>query len=344
MLAAMTDDVARLTAALAPLFHELGVDDLHLTKLDAHGVSHDHFAVRGQPWLVRAPKLSQLDLGAEAQMALQVAAFERAAPSGASPRLIATAPVTQALPLGALIVERIEGAAPDGPTRLPAIARALAGIHALPLPEPDARPPIPEPTAPFKALAARAHATFEAYLPGAGLSRAATRIVQERMRWLSDFASQHVDPGPVTLCVTDAHPGNFVIRPDGRAVFVDLEKPAYNLPGLDLAHAVIAVAAGWDPTAGMQPDAAARDGFVKAWMAAVPAEIAERTAPLILAARQAVWLRTFGFFLRWRTESQADGPWSATRLGPGAAAHFRRHVEASLDDEAIRSAAEAWTA
>ena len=40
----------------------------------------------------------------------------------------------------------------------------------------------------------------------------------------------------ITLVLTDTHPGNFLIRPDGQAVIVDLEKALYGSPGIDLAH------------------------------------------------------------------------------------------------------------
>ena len=44
----------------------------------------------------------------------------------------------------------------------------------------------------------------------------------------------------------DGHPGNFVVRADGGAVLVDLEKCRYSYPGLDLAHATLYTSTTWD--------------------------------------------------------------------------------------------------
>ena len=291
--------------------------------------------------LLRAPRLSQLDLSAAAQLELQAAAFERAAPSGATPKLVAVLPITAMAPRGGLVVELVAGRAPSGPDDLPALARALAAIHSLPTPVD--RPPIPSADNPLKTLADRAEATLETYMPKAGIGRPAAAAIADRLRWLKHLVANPPPMGPDVLCVTDSHPGNFLLRETGAAVFVDLEKPAYGCPALDLAHTVIDAAAGWDPDAGMRPDAAARDAFAAAWLAAVPSAVADANAPLIRPFRQAVWLRTISFFMRWQAESAVQGPWSADRLGPEAAQHFARHVRQSLTDDAVLAAASAWT-
>ncbi|MGZ0187050.1 MAG: phosphotransferase family protein [Alphaproteobacteria bacterium] len=334
----MQDDLSSLKSALA----QAGLPTDSLSAIPTKGVSHDHFRIDGSDLLVRAPRLSQLGLDPLTQLSMQQAAFERAEPSGATPRLNVVLPVSATLPLGALVVERIIGKTPQGPVDLPALARALAAIHALPLPETARRPPIPCPENPLRDLAARAQATLDIYLPKAGMGRAAQDAITDRLTWLGDQVSDHLDLGATALCVSDTHPGNFLMCKDGSARFVDLEKPTYGCPALDLAHTVIDAAAGWDPDAAMSLSKADRDTFANAWLAAAPAYLAEANAPLIRPFRQAVWLRTIGFFMRWRVESAVQGPWSAKNLGPAAANHFAKHVTASLADDAVLAAAEAW--
>jgi hypothetical protein len=335
----MQDDLSSLKSALA----QVGLPTAALSAIPTKGVSHDHFHIDGTDFLVRAPRLSQLGLDPVTQLSMQQAAFERAEPSGATPRLQAVLPVSAKLPLGALVVERIDGKTPQGPVDLPALARALAAIHALAMPDTARRPPIPCPKNPLRDLAARAQATLDLYLPKAGMGRVAQDAITDRLAWLADQVRHHANLGPTALCVSDTHPGNFLICRDGSARFVDLEKPVYGSPALDLAHTVIDVAAGWDPDAAMRLTKAGRDTFADAWLAAAPPSLAAANAPLIRPFRQAVWLRTIGFFMRWRAESAVQGPWSAENLGSIAAIHFAKHVTASLTDDAVLSAAEAWS-
>jgi hypothetical protein len=70
--------------------------------------------------------------------------------------------------------------------------------------------------------------------------------------------------------------------------------------------------------------------------------MAVTNAQRIKPFRQAVWLRTIGFFMRWKKESSMKGAWSASRLGTRAAEHFLKHVDNSLQDDAILEASEAW--
>ena len=140
-------------------------------------------------------------------------------------------------------------------------------------------------------------------------------MIEKRLEWLIETARHDIGAPVTCLTVSDAHPGNFRILDDGRAVFVDLEKPAYSCPTIDLAHAVIGISSAWDPAAGLVLSAADRQAFVDAWLEAVPASVAAVAEPRILMARRAVWLRTISFFMKWRKESAVQGPWSAERLG-----------------------------
>lgn len=338
----MIDFTQALPNELADALSGLGFNGVSITRIEGAGVSHDHFRIADTGWILRAPKLSQLGLDPATQLAVQAAAFERGNASGATPKLKAILPVSEALPRGALIVEHIVGRLPSGPADLPALAHALALVHALPLiPEP-ARAPIQTHDHPFAPIAAAAGATIERYLPGAGLSDRARSTILDRLAWLIDQVDGPPFPEQSRLTLSDTHPGNFIIRPNGEAVFVDLEKPAYSSPTVDLAHAVISVAVGWDPVASMKLTSADRQVFIDSWKAAAPDELVAACEPLILPMRQAIWLRTTSFFLKWRQESALQGPWSAERLGLHAANHFRSHIEYHLTEQAILSAANDW--
>lgn len=339
----MIDVTQALPNQLCDALNAAGFHDISLTAMDGTGVSHDHFKISDSGWILRVPKLSQLGLDAETQLKVQAAAFQRAAPSGATPKIKVTLPVSDTLPRGGLIIEHIVGRAPRAPSDLPTLARALAAVHGLRTPMANARSPIQTYDNPFTPIFAAATAAIERYLPGSSLSTKARATMLDRLAWLADKAKAPLPQAHSRLTLSDTHPGNFIIQPNGDAVFVDLEKPAYSSPTIDLAHAVIGVAAGWDPVACMQLTPTDRQAFIDAWQEAAPDDLVAACQPLLLPMRQAVWLRTISFFLKWREESAMQGPWSAERLGANAAKHFLSHIEHSLSEQAIISAAEDWS-
>ena len=69
----MRQDIPHLEAAVAPVLAAAGIEFSRLIPHPGNGVSHRHFRVEGTRWLVRAPRLSQLDLEPSAQLALQQA-------------------------------------------------------------------------------------------------------------------------------------------------------------------------------------------------------------------------------------------------------------------------------
>jgi hypothetical protein len=338
----MSDSAAKLSMALAADFSAIGFHDAELELMPGTGVSHNHYRITGTDWILRAAHLSQSGMDAAGQLTIQAAAFDRAAQSGATPKLKAVFRVSDALPRGGLIVEQIGGRLPQSAAYLPDMARALAAIHSLPMPTPSKRAPIPHHMKPFVPLAANVKATLEVYLGSAGLTAKSQAIIKKRLQWLIESARHDIGAPITCLTVSDAHPGNFRILDNGRAVFVDLEKPAYSCPTIDLAHAVIGISSAWDPAAGLVLSAADRQAFIDAWLEAVPASVATAAESRILMARRAVWLRTISFFMKWRKESAVQGPWSAERLGKKAASHFRLHVDTSLSEAEIMAAAGDW--
>jgi len=93
-------------------------------------------------WLARIPKQSQMQLDAAHNLAYQRACFERAAAGGHTPALHGCLAPSVHLPRGALLVDEIMGRPAQLPGDLNAIASALASLHALPLPDASARPPL----------------------------------------------------------------------------------------------------------------------------------------------------------------------------------------------------------
>ena len=125
--------------ALAADLSAIGFHGAELELMPGTGVSHNHYRITGTDWILRAAHLSQSGMDAAGQLSIQAAAFDRAARSGATPKLKAVLPVSDSLPRGGLIVERIGGRLPQFATDLPDMARALAAIHSLPMPTPSER-------------------------------------------------------------------------------------------------------------------------------------------------------------------------------------------------------------
>ncbi|XKH37638.1 hypothetical protein ACIU1J_20015 [Azospirillum doebereinerae] len=114
-----------------------------LEPMPLKGVAHDHVRLRGHGLVARVPRWSQMGLDPLAALDHQATAFRRAEPSGHTPRLVALLPPGEGLPMGALLVTEILGRTPRLPADMPAIARALAALHRLPVPADPAPPARP---------------------------------------------------------------------------------------------------------------------------------------------------------------------------------------------------------
>lgn len=330
-------DAPTLARALAeiPAYADLRADDL--APLLQKGLNHAHWRLAGRGVIARVRRAGSARAAADA-LRHQCACFERAAPSGHTPKLIAAVPPSPALPNGVLVVEEVQGRPPVLPTELSLIAEALAAIHALPLPPPEDRPPLDDPPDPFTATLDGILAN-RAFLDRAELETAARRQIEEEMEWARGFARETVgkaQAAPRALVVTDAHPGNFLITASRHAKFVDLEKGAYGAPAIDLAHATLRPATSWDPDCGtaLAHDDIAR--FTRAYfMAAGPAaEAAIR--PWLMPMRRLTWLRTTTVFARFRAER------AAAALAPAAAAHAKAVIADALSPAAIATVRREW--
>lgn len=320
--------------------------------MEVGGIAHAHVRVLGRGVVLRLPRVSQLGLPPAENLAYQAACFERAEPSDRTPRLIGLLPVAPELPGGVLVVEEIVGRPVALPDDLAAIAEALARIHEMPLPPAQERAPLRNHRNPVAATLETI--LFQArYLHDAGLRPEAIAAIAEELGWARQFAGE-IAAGtvkarqPVTLAATDTHPGNFLIRRDGRAIFVDLEKMLYGSPAIDLAHATLYTSTTWEPgiSVALTPEQTA--GFYRAYLEQVPAELREAIRPWLLPMRRITWLRTVTWMVRWRAvsavrpEDPALGAWSRARLAPGMVRHVLDRVAHFTEPETIARVRSEW--
>ena len=275
-----------------------------LVHLDVPGRVHDHIRlgdvrIGGHGVLARIARLSHFDLDPAANLAYQAACFERARPSLHTPCLHAVIAPEPDLPYGALLVEEVNGHPPRLPADMAALADALAAVHILAVPTPAARPPLADPASPIAGIL-ETILRQAASLDAAGLTGDARRQIDEELDWARRFAGETHAPQPATLCLTDTHPGNFLVTADGRAVFVDLEKALYGAPGIDLAHCSLSSSTQWDPRIDTVLTAPEITEFYQRWMGRVPPELAAAVRPWFLPLRRLTWLRTLSWCAHWK--------------------------------------------
>ena len=330
-------DLAALHHALRVVdgFAAVAADDLD--PMRAKGLIHAHVRLRGTGAVLRVPRLSSFGLDPAGNHAYQAACFRRAADSGHVPKLIGAIPPRQGIPWGALIISEVVGGTPPVPDSLPAIARALAAIHALPVPEADARAPIPSHDNPvaetLKVIEAQAR-----FLPEAGLVPAALAQVEEELERARVFAASMAGADlPVSLVGTDTHPGNFMTRADGTAIFVDLEKMLYGAPAIDLAHATVYTSTMWDADVATALSCADVAAFYSAYFDAMPTFLADRIRPWCGPLRRFTWLRTTTWCAKWRVESRDGAAWSAAQHDPAYIKSVRARVADYFDPSTIEA-------
>lgn len=290
-----------------------------LEYLPSKGLAHDHVRIRGEGMLVRIPRWSQLGLDPGTNLTHQAACFQRAGLSGHVPACRHRLPPDANLPMGGLVVDEVVGRPPRLPEDLPAIATALAALHALPLPAPEDRPPLASPLDPLAATRALVKAQAP-WFRRARLAESVLRILDTEQGRLDDCPAS----APLTLIGTDTHPGNFLLDAAGKAWLVDLEKAQYAHPALDLAHAILYTSTTWDPECGRPIDRRDEVIFLRAWAAEVSPACRQAVRRVWPWVRRLVWLRSLTWMARWRVEGETLGG----QLPPS----LIRHVAARIAD------------
>ncbi len=330
-------------------FGDIATDDLK--PLPTTGLAHDHVRLNGRNLLARVPKQSQLALDAQSNLDYQASCFMRAGGSGHTPRLHAVLPPSDELPMGALIVDEIDGSALPLPDGIEAMAQALAAIHRLPMPADTIRRPLKNPVDALADTFTEVMAQ-SAYIASADLAYEAEAQIREELVAAGMLLARSDRP-PITLIAFDAHPGNFLLTPDGRAILVDLEKARYGVPAFDLAHATLYTSTTWDVAtyAELTPDQVAC--FYAAWLAAMPVGLADSIAPWLLDLRRMMWLWSVTWCAKWRVKSQeaaktgdradrSTEDWSAELSDPALVAHVAGRVEHYLDPAIIERVRLDW--
>lgn len=331
---AMTDLAAALKGS------GIAVPESELSWLPDTGLAHDHARIGTTGLLARIPKQSQMQLGADENLAYQAACFARASASGHAPRLHHVLARTESLPRGGLVVDCIEGRPPRLPADLPAIATALGRIHRLPMLPACRRGPLKNAADPISDLIAEVEAQG-AHLQAAGLEPEAAELIAAALDELRRTA-ERTDRPPKTFISFDAHPGNFIIRADGSAVLVDLEKARYAYPPLDLAHASLFTSTTWDVATYAELSLPEIAGFYRAWEAAAGPELANGCRRWHADLRRGMWLWSVTWCAKWRALSgaeakrKADGEdWSAAKSEARLIEHVRGRVDCYLSAEIV---------
>ena len=344
-------DSDRITAVCAGLATRLAVPVADLHPLPDTGLAHDHVRIGDTGTLARVPKQSQLGLAAADNLEYQAACFARTAPSGHTPRLHAALEPDDLLPMGALVVDLIDGRPLSLPDDLGAMAACLAALHALPLPDIDERAPLKDPVDPM-ADTFMEIMTQAAYIAAADLHPDAESQIREELQAAGATLAGPARP-PRTLIAFDAHPGNYLMTSQGKAILVDLEKARYGAAAFDLAHASLYTSTTWDVDSHAVLDRGQVETFHRTWLDTVPDELAAATEAWLLPLRRMMWLWSVTWCAKWRVESRqaADSPsaendstenWSVELSEDALVAHVAGRVADYLDPETISRVRADW--
>lgn len=277
-------------------------------KLPATGTAHGHVRL-ADGRLARVAYAYENDPTAAARLHVQAEAFRYLQPAGRTPRLHEVVEPRPGLPGGALIVDFVDGAAPQLPQELGAMTETLARIHMLPLPR--ATSPIPRQKNPFLETLEAIELNALRFLDKAVPTSGARAEIAEELRLMRGMALAFAKrPQPLAVALADTHPGNFVVDRAGLAWFVDLEKVHVGSAAIDLAHATLPTSTLWQSAASAPPSRADVDSFYQAYLARIGTKAAETLRPWLMPMRRLTWLRTT-LFLRAggsRRERRATRP------------------------------------
>ncbi|MFO1159262.1 MAG: aminoglycoside phosphotransferase family protein [Reyranellaceae bacterium] len=335
-----------LLAALRerPAYAALTEGDLE--PLPATGTAHGHVRLPDGK-LARVAYAHNGDPTASTRLATQAAAFRHLAPAGRTPRLHEVIEPRAGLPGGALIVDCIDGRAPDLPGELLAMADTLARLHGLPLPE--AGSPLPRQANPFLATLEIIEAAAARFLDKAVADPAARAEIIDELRAMRGMAPDAATrPQPLTIALADTHPGNFLVDRAGIAWFVDLEKVHVGSPAIDLAHATLPTSTLWDPRVGKSVSRAEVEAFHAAYLGWVGDERAAALEPWLTPMRRLTWLRTMLFMARWRVQTRSPrdpsdpSQWSDAGLDPAMKTHIDARIDTAFRRETIQAIRAEW--
>lgn len=335
-----------LRAALAAALPQFA--DVEFEPLADKGLAHWHLRLIGTGLLARIPKQSQMQLGTGQNLIYQQACFARASVTGFAPRVHMVLPPDHGLARGALIVEEIVGRNAQLPRDMSSIATALAALHSLDLPIASVRPPLLDSADPLADLLEEIK-TQAKYLDPAHLNAAPRDAIEQELTIFAKAASAPKRPAKA-LVAFDAHPGNFVISQDRRAILVDLEKARYSYPPLDLAHATLYTSTTWDAETAAELSIDETVAAYHVWTKAM-GERGHTWHGWHVPLRRAMWLWSITWCAKWRVinatsaTQKCDGEdWSAENSDAALITHVRNRVDCYLSPAIITQVREEFAA
>ena len=309
----------------------LGLSKADLSLLPSTGLAHDHIRIGQETgWLARVPKQSQWERPAQDNLTYQAACFQRVGDTRAGPFMRQVIPVSDALPFGALIVAYVEGRPSVLPDDLPLIAECLAKIHAAPLPQDLA--PLEDHKDPVIPALAEIR-TQLSYLDKLDLPQEQADWIRSKVHWLATLSWP--ETSIQTLCGTDTHPGNFLIRGD-MAVMVDLEKCLYGNPAIDLAHTSVYTSTTWEQsgTAILTPDQVV--DFYETHLELLPPELETALRPWLWPMRWLLYLRAITWCCKYLAEQNRQGSgWSNAKNQASTVDHLTGRTIHYLNAETL---------
>jgi hypothetical protein len=216
----------------------------------------------------------------------------------------------------------------------------MASWHRMNLPAEAARAPLLNADDPLRALLQEIE-TQATHLPAAALDAGVIQAIGAHLSALRALCKLPGRPAR-RLIAFDGHPGNFLVRADGSAVLVDLEKCRYSYPALDLAHATLYTSTTWDADSHAVLTTDEVIGFYRHWSEAV-GDAAPEAQAWHVPLRRAMWLWSVTWCAKWRVLSGqasaagADGEdWSAERSEAALVAHVRDRVDHYLSKAVVQ--------
>ena len=315
-----------------------------LSLMVTKGLAHDHWTIDGTDFLLRVPKQSQMGLSASENLYYQKTCFHRMAPSEHTPICYATIPPSSSLPMGALLVQRIYGREAQTKNDFTLIAKALASIHRLPLPPSEVRAPLLSPDNSLVGMLEEVEMQAR-YLSRANIDPLSLSMILAELELARKEVSALATP-PVCLISFDAHPGNFIIDSQGKAVLVDLEKGRYGGCGFDLAHASLYTSTSWDVNVRIELSKKSVGTFYDTWSQHVSGQFADAMQPYMAPMRRLMWLWSVAWCAMWQLESNAAAieqknkrnntrDWASENNPDALTAHVRERVSHYLQAETI---------
>jgi len=315
-----------------------------LQELPGKGLAHDHISLGDSMLLLRIPRQSQLALNAQDNLQYQGTCFARMLPSGCTPACHALLSPSEELQMGALLVEQIAGRTPASGDDFQAMAKSLASIHRLALPAVSERAPLYDQQNSLVDTLSEV-VSQASYLNRGDISPGSLSMITEQLELARAEVDSLEDP-PSHLISFDAHPGNFLIEREGRAILVDLEKGRYGGCGFDLAHATLYTSTTWDTEINIELKQAVIEKLYTKWLFEMPDVLGASMQSTLIPMRRLMWLWSVTWCAKWRVESKATQlrhkhqaqnteDWAMQNSPDALVAHVQERTNHYLQEEII---------